>query len=214
MNDCGHKPDTIASQTSNKRVSVSAPEPSTCGSSQQAGRSQPGAATKVDFQPSNYSVVCGRRSKRSSNHVGNRHFRFLTGKFIERYSRADSKAAKSAIVSEIITMIRQADGNFCIYKSGVWIEVGDRYAREKVSALLRDLLHTQYRSSNKAKAARRRARNQNKKEQENQQSAHEVRDDAGQSDDSSVSSSDWGSNKDSLVIDHSLEGDFFDIEVF
>jgi hypothetical protein len=111
-------------------------------------------------------------------------------------------------------MIRQADGNFCIYKKGAWCEVGERYAREKVTALLRDLLHTQYRSSNKAKSARRRVRNQKKKQESQQSSQQQLLDDTGPSDDSSVSSSCWGSSKDSLLIDYSLEHDFFDIEVF
>jgi hypothetical protein len=59
--------------------------------------------SEVDFQPSIYSVVCGRRkfepsrkpSLPSSNNVHREIF------------SADSKTAKSAIVSEIITMIRQ-----------------------------------------------------------------------------------------------------------
>jgi hypothetical protein len=210
-NHYDQSPDTIAPQTNNKLVSASELSAYVFKTT---GRPQP--VLEVDFQPSDYSVVCGR-SKESSNHVGNRHFRLLTSTFIERYSRVDSKAAKSAIVSEIITMIRQADGNFCKCKDGVWFEVGERYAREKVTALLRDLLHTQYRSSNKAKSARRsarRVRNQNKK-QEKQQSGQQLLDDKGQPDDSSVSSSCWGSNKDSLWFDdYSLEYEFFDIEVF
>jgi hypothetical protein len=111
-------------------------------------------------------------------------------------------------------MIRQADGNFCIYKNGAWFEVGERYAREKVTGLLRDLLHTQYRSSNKAKTARRRVRNQNKKQEKQQPDQQQQTHDTGLSDDSSVSSSCWGSSNDSLRIDYSLEHDFFDIEVF
>ena len=66
-------------------------------------------------------------------------------------------------------MIRQAGGNFCIQNKGVWVEVGERYTRDQVATLLRvTCLHTQYRSSNKTKVARRRVRNLNKK-QENQQ---------------------------------------------
>lgn len=213
---CDHSPNAIGSKSSNKGASVvTASEPSAnCGGSSKKARSQPGTVAVADFQPSNYSVVCGRLSKESSNHAGNRHFRFLTAKFIARYSRADTKAAKSVIVSEIITMIRQVDGNFCINKSGVWFEVGECYARGKVTALLRDMLHTQYRSSTKAKNASRRVRNQNKK-QENQRSRQQLRDDAGeQLDDNSVSSSCWGSNNDSLVIDYPLEHDYFDMEVF
>jgi hypothetical protein len=134
--------------------------------------------------------------------------------YVEKYSHADSKAAKSVIVSEIITSIRQVGGNFCKYKKGAWFEVGEHYAREKVSALLRDLLHTQYRSSNKAKTARRRARNQNKKQGNQQQSDPQLLDDTGDSDDSSQSSSSWGSSKDYLGQEHSLQYDFFDIDVF
>jgi hypothetical protein len=132
--------------------------------------------------------------------------------YVEKYSQADSKAAKSIIVSDIITSIRQVGGNFCKYKKGAWFEVGEHYAREKVSALLRDLLHTQYRSSNKAKSARRRARCQNKKHG-NQESGPQLPDDTGDSDDSSLSSACWGSGKNSPVLD-SLQDVFFDIDVF
>jgi hypothetical protein len=115
-------------------------------------QSQPGV--KDDFQLSDFSVVCGR-GRDSFNHIGNRRFRILASMHIERYSRANSKVAKTAIVSEIIEVIRQADGNFCKFEKGKWFEVADHHAREKVSSLLRDLLHTQYRSSAKAKIARR-----------------------------------------------------------
>jgi hypothetical protein len=192
-----HIPVAIAPQTNIELASTS--EPSVHGS--KTGRSQP-----IDFQPSNYSVVCGR-GKESFNYVGNRHFRFLTSTFIERYSRADSKAAKSAIVSEIITMIREADGNFCKFQSGAWFEVGDHHAREKVSALLRDLLHTQYRSSAKAKIARRKTKTQKQKQNKNKNAT------SGQKlvDHSSTSSSCWESSKNSLEFDHSLETDLFAI---
>ena len=206
-----HGPDAIAPQTYNKRVSAF--ELSAYGS-KTTGRSHQPPVLGVDFQPSDYSIICGR-SKESSNHVGNRHLRFLATTRIERYSRADSKAAKSAIVSEIITMIRRAGGEFRIHNNCVWLEVGERYAREMVTALLRDLLHTQYRSYNKAKVARRRVRNLNTK-QENQQSDRQQRinDTAGPSDDSSVSSSCWERSKNSLLMDYSLEHDFFVIDVF
>jgi hypothetical protein len=109
---------------------------------------------KDDFQLSDFSVICGR-GRDSFNHIGNCRFRILASMHIERYSRANSKVAKTAIVSEIIEVIRQADGNFCKFAKGKWFEVADHHAREKVSSLMRDLLHTQYRSSAKAKIARR-----------------------------------------------------------
>jgi hypothetical protein len=128
----------------------------------------------VHFQPSVCSVICGR-GRDSSNHVGNRRLRILAGMFMNEYSaaaKAQNKPKRSAIVSEIVAIIRTVGGHFCRYdkadsnetiNNGIhpagWSEVGDHHAREKVSALLRDLLHTQYRSSAKSKVARRSRKN-------------------------------------------------------
>jgi hypothetical protein len=60
----------------------------------------------------------------------------------------------------IVTMIREAGGQFCKHEKGAWFEVGDHCAREKVSSLFRDMLHTQYRSSAKVKTTRRRNKTQ------------------------------------------------------
>jgi hypothetical protein len=188
--------------------------------SQRTSSSEPFASAskkiqlRVQFQPSNYSVVCGR-GKNSFNHVGNRRLRILASMFIETYSEAESKTAKSAIVSEIITAIRQAGGNFCKYESGAWFEVGNHYAREKVGALLRDLLHTQYRSSAKAKIALRKTVRKQKQNQ-NPQSGPKQVEVTEDSDDSSTTSSCWGRSKNSLGFEYWLEesDDFFDIDVF
>jgi hypothetical protein len=188
-------PRSIIKRTSNPKIPVSG--------------TKMGAELGGDFQLSDYSVLCCR-GKDSVNHVGNRRFRILASMYVAKYSQADSKAAKSVIVSEIITAIRQVGGNFCKQKRGTWFEVGEHCAREKVSALLRDLLHTQYRSSNKSKIANRRARRQS----QNQQSGQKLVDGAADSDDSSLSSSCWGSTKDYLGLEHSPEFDFFDIDVF
>jgi hypothetical protein len=198
---------------------------------QQAGSSRPSAysgSKKGQFHPSDYSVICGR-GKNSFNHIGNRRYRILASMFIERYSRAATKAAKSAIVSEIITLIRQADGNFWKLKGGTWFAVGDNYAREKVGASLRDLLHATYRSSSKAKIARRKTqktrkrkekqdketrKTEKRKEPQEQQSDQKQVEDTQLSDDSSTSSSSWGSTKDSLGFEYWLEDGFFEIDVF
>jgi hypothetical protein len=198
-------PDATALQVNNLRKSTSEP----LVSSTKMGRSRLGA----DFEPSNHSVICGR-GKDSFNHVGNQRFRILTSMFLERYSQ--NKSAKSAIVSHIVAMIRLEGGDFCRYDKGAsaWFEVGDHWAREKVSALLRDLLHTKYRSSSKAKIARRRARKQSIKQIElfDQQLVEGTED----SDDcSSISSLCWGSSMDSLGGESALEdGLGFDIDVF
>jgi hypothetical protein len=197
-------PDALASQTNNERESESEPSTSDSKKSKRKGRSE----LRRDFQPSNYSVICGRvQGKSSCNNVGNRRLRVIAGMSIESYSRADSKAAKSAIVSEIITMIRQADGNFCKFQSGAWFEVGDHYARKKVSALLRDLLHAQYRSSAQSKVATRKAR----QESQNQLFDQKLVESTGDTDDSSTTSSCWQSSNASPGFEDSLKDDFFDI---
>jgi hypothetical protein len=136
--------------------------------------------------------ISHRRGKDSYNHEGNKCLRILASTFAQRYSRADDKTVKSALVFNVVTMIRQAGGHFCKYENGAWFEVGDRCAREKVSAYFRDMLHTQYRSSAKAKTTLRRDRNRNKRQTQTQQ----LVDGAGGhiSDDSSMSSSCWGSS--------------------
>jgi hypothetical protein len=198
-------PDALASQTNNERESES--EPSTSADSKKSKR-KGRLELRRDFQPSNYSVICGRvQGKASNNNFGNRRLRVIAGMSIESYSRANSKAAKSAIVSEIITMIRQADGIFCKFQSDAWFEVGDHYARKKVSALLRDLLHAQYRSSAQSKVATRKAR----QESQNQLLDQNLVESTGDSDDSSTTSPCWQSSNDSPGFEDSLKDDFFDI---
>jgi hypothetical protein len=200
-NDFDHSPGAVTPQADIQRSSSS----ELSASSSKKGKLQD------DFQPSEYSVLCGR-GKDSFNHVGNSRFRILVGMFTERYSQANNRTAKSAIVSEIVNMIRQAGGNFCQFKRGAWFEVGDIYAREKVSAKFRDLLHTQYSSSNKCKVARRRVRKLNLKQKA--ESRQKLVDGTGHSDDSSKTSSGCGSSTDSLMFDHPLQDDLFDVDVF
>jgi hypothetical protein len=56
-------------------------------------------------------------------------------------------------------IIRKAspEGAFIKLENGRWFEVSERYAREKVGAWYRDCLHTHYKSSSKAKHARKMA---------------------------------------------------------
>ncbi len=68
---------------------------------------------------------------------------------------------KSGIVSVIIRTVRSRSpvGGFVKLDSttGRWQEVGDHLAREKVGQTIRDALHSQYRSSSRAKKRRRQA---------------------------------------------------------
>jgi hypothetical protein len=119
------------------------------------------------------------------------------------------------MASHIVTMTRERGGSFCKFEQGAWFEVGDHFAREKVSAMFRDMLHTQYRSSAKAKTARRRVQIKRIKTQTQQQHSQQLIDGIRHWDESSMTSSRSGSSRtDSLGFNSSHEVDFFDIEVF
>jgi hypothetical protein len=203
-NQFAHGTDLVPLQTTSEERNASELSASTS----RTERSQLG----VDFQPSDSSVICGR-GKASYDHTGNHRLRLLASKFVEDYSQASRKLEKSSIVANIVAVIRQGGGRFCKREKGEWFEVGDFYAREKVSSLFRDKLHSRYQSSSKVKIARRRARAK-QTETQAQQNGQQLFDDTGYSDDSSISSCSSGCSTDSLGFDYSLEIEFFDIEVF
>jgi hypothetical protein len=134
----------------------------------------------------------------------------LTSTFASDYSQARSKLYKSAIVANIVADIRQEGGSFCKNEKGAWFEIGDYNAREKVSALLRDLLPNDYRSSAEAKAKAktipRRARATEKSRTQTQYYGQQLVESTRHSEVSSVHSTD------SLGFAKSLEIDFFDID--
>lgn len=107
-----------------------------------------------DYVPGNYDVICGK-GKECFNSIGNRRFRIIADLHLEKYSLATRKSAKSHIVSEVVHTIHGAGGRFIKKEKGSWVEISDSAAREKAGALFRDSLHFQYRSSGKAKTARR-----------------------------------------------------------
>jgi hypothetical protein len=81
-----------------------------------------------NYVPSNYCVLCGR-GKEVWNSIGNRRFRVIVSIFLERYSKATSKALKSQIVSDVVDTIRSSGGHFVKYEKGSWWEIGDIAAR-------------------------------------------------------------------------------------
>jgi hypothetical protein len=113
----------------------------------------------VDFAPTPYSVVCGR-GRASADAVGNRRLQVIATMFIPRYAKASRKEEKSMIVTDILEIVRKACPNqryaFIRYSSGRWWEVENLNAREKVGTVLRDSLHSKYKSSTKSKLERRR----------------------------------------------------------
>eukprot|EP00339_Tiarina_fusa_P023174 CAMPEP_0117007708 /NCGR_PEP_ID=MMETSP0472-20121206/7494_1 /TAXON_ID=693140 ORGANISM="Tiarina fusus, Strain LIS" /NCGR_SAMPLE_ID=MMETSP0472 /ASSEMBLY_ACC=CAM_ASM_000603 /LENGTH=343 /DNA_ID=CAMNT_0004709559 /DNA_START=45 /DNA_END=1076 /DNA_ORIENTATION=+ len=112
-----------------------------------------------DFVPGTYTVICGR-GKLCSASPGNKHLRSLVNSYLTPYSLAKNKAEKSSIVSAIVDRVREASPVGAFIKqedNGEWWEVDDSFAREKIGCIFRDILHKQYRSSTKAKQARKKA---------------------------------------------------------
>ena len=144
----------------------------------------------LDFEPSAYSVICGR-GKVCTHAVGNRRLKIIASLFLQKYSNANTKEEKSSIVSEIMDMLEDAcpdsRGAFVRFSNGRWWTVDMMSAREKVGALLRDCLHTKYSSSNKAKLAKRRNQRQQMKLHKKQKNGGESDEDT--SDASSCTSS-------------------------
>jgi hypothetical protein len=119
----------------------------------------------ANFYPHVYSVVCSRVRKIQLP-IGNSRLNILARAFLQEYSD-DTKPGKTIIVSRIMDMVRSnspsGQGAFIRWHEDRWWEVDEVGARYKVSAIMRDLLPSQYKSSTKAKVARRRILNGLKK---------------------------------------------------
>lgn len=108
------------------------------------------------FSPSSFDVICGTGSE-ARNHEGNRIFKRRLLIYVERYSRTTHKMEKSMLISEIVKSIKErSNTGFVKRVERKWYRVSDHLVREKISQGLRDLLHSRYKSSNKAKKQRRR----------------------------------------------------------
>jgi hypothetical protein len=111
------------------------------------------------FEPGEYDVICSR-GKWAMNAPGNVRYRNIIKENLQRYSETTTKQEKSAIVSEIVESVQALtpEGGFVRSVNGRWYTVTDHIAREKTGQSFRDLLHTQYRSSTKAKRRRQKER--------------------------------------------------------
>jgi hypothetical protein len=79
---------------------------------------------------------------------------------LNEYMQAEGKPEKSEVVSAVLDSIQETCpvGSFVTYENGRWYEVSERMKREKIGGLFRDLLHTKYKSSAKAKQAKKAAK--------------------------------------------------------
>ena len=122
---------------------------------------RPGIARGVrelsaDFKPNEFTVLCGRGSLYAEA-SGNQYLKRLIQQSVPAYSNASNRTGKSGIVSMILQAAHAAspEAAFVKFEDGQWREVDDATAREKIGTIFRDLLHDKYKSSNKAKVAKR-----------------------------------------------------------
>ena len=113
-----------------------------------------------DYSPDDTAIICGR-GKACTASAGNRRLKNIVKAHIEQYSRATHKTDKTKTVNSILDTVRgihNDQGMFVRKHDDGWWEVEDTIAREKVGCMIRDILHTQYRSSSKAKFEKKKRR--------------------------------------------------------
>ena len=121
-----------------------------------------------DFEPGPFDVICGRSRKEAFGSVGNRRLRLLISMNLKHYKKADSRSAKSLLLTYIVDTIRMNGGGFIIKRQSDsvrsrtetpiseasliesshrtsdsndrWFDIGDRFAKDKVGHMFRDVL--------------------------------------------------------------------------
>ena len=111
-----------------------------------------------DFSPHAYSVILGRG--KISDNVGNRRLKIVVDIELRNYQKAQTRRDKSFVVARVLDTFQSACdlGAFVRCEKGIWFEVPDTEAREKISTMFRDRLSHQYKSSTSNKVERRRQR--------------------------------------------------------
>jgi hypothetical protein len=119
----------------------------------------------TSFSPSPHTIICGR-SKAASTAPGNRRLKMTVTQELKQYTETRNKLDKSAIVSRIVKMAKEAaapDVAFVQLEQGQWWQVNDGVAHEKVGRMFRECLPTKYpsrlSSTKEFMLARRRGRN-------------------------------------------------------
>ena len=92
----------------------------------------------ADYTVGPADVVCGR-GKGFYNQPGNRRFRAIVWGHVPAYQTARTKMDKSLVLSHIVEAV-QEHGRFVKRRNGVWIEIGEEQAREKVGHAIREAM--------------------------------------------------------------------------
>jgi len=126
-----------------------------------ADQEQPGKRRlPPDYFPDDTAIICGR-GKACTASAGNTRLKDIVLAHIDQYSRATNKTDKTKTVNAILDAVQgdfKDQGMFVRKHNEEWWEVEDTIAREKVGCMIRDILHTKYRSSSKAKFEKKKRR--------------------------------------------------------
>jgi hypothetical protein len=107
--------------------------------------------------PTNNDVLLGK-GKPTQEHIGNMRLHLLVEDHFPRYEDTNKKG-KTEIAREVVQLIKSSSGRFLRMEKGVWVQVPDEIAREKVShrfvrnrrnAVARELLNRQVIKANNA----------------------------------------------------------------
>ena len=115
-----------------------------------------GLQVRPHFVPGPFDVICAR-GKRAYNHEGNERFREHVKLYASRYAALTTKLERTLLLSEIVEWVKEKGSGFIKVdrETGVWYEVSDLLAREKVGQQVRESLSKQYKSSFEKKKERR-----------------------------------------------------------
>lgn len=111
----------------------------------------------IEFRPTSADIIVGT-GREPQLHEGNVRFQGTLENYIAQYSQATSKQDKTRIISHIVKQVKSESSTgagFVNKVDGRWYVVDELTTREKVSQGLRNILHCQYRSSQKSKKRRR-----------------------------------------------------------
>jgi hypothetical protein len=81
-------------------------------------------------------VLLGR-GKPITDHIGNIRLHSIVEKYLPAYNSSRKKLEKNALASEIVERIKSMPGRFLSKDCGIWVEVDDDTARDKVMRLFR-----------------------------------------------------------------------------
>ena len=95
-------------------------------------------ANSIIVLPLNSDILFGR-GKHIQQTPGNLRLSAIVDSFVLEYQQLANKQDKTALAARIVQMVKAASGRFLSKHSGLWSEVSDDIAREKVSGLFRTL---------------------------------------------------------------------------